>query len=106
MKLALKGIVIGMAVVVAMPGYLQAAASTVPIPVAPKIAVSGEAPSPCLKRHRPLQSAAHATRKGTSRKGKTASDNVANDLNAQELSRSGGPAPTQPGPAQGPGPRR
>ena len=108
MNRALNSIAIGAALVFAFAGWPQAAAAIAPITALPSIAApeNNEGSGSCLKRHRPLPSGAHAARKGASRKGKTASDNVANDLNAQELSRSGGPAPTQPGPAQGPGPRR
>src|SRR3954447_1065404 len=101
MNRVLNVIAIGAALAFAFPGWPHAAAATAPITALPSIAAPeiNEGSGSCLKRHRPLPSGAHSARKGTSRKGKTASDNVANDLNAQELSRSGGPPAATPAPA-------
>src|SRR3954454_13069905 len=85
MNRALNSIAIGAALVFAFAGWPQAAAAIAPITALPSIAApeNNEGSGSCLKRHRPLPSGAHAARKGASRKGKTASDNVANDLNVE-----------------------
>jgi hypothetical protein len=110
MKHLLNGLAIAAAIVIAGPVLAQTGARMAPMSSAPTVTVPmpepDETAAPTARRHHHRRpSRPHAARHGTSRSGAKASDHVANDLNAQELSRMGGGAPA-PAPAatQGPPP--
>ena len=91
MKHLLNGVAVAIVLALVSPAWSQTAT-----PIAPITSVSGmTAPEPgegsgSTARHRKRSaSKTHAA----SRTGTRASDNVANQLNAQELSKTGGPAP-------------
>ena len=96
MKQLLNGVAIAAAVAIAAPVWAQSGAPMTPSSRAPAAALTA-APAPMAKAH-----SKRATHRRTARRGKArmaASDSMANQLNAQELSRAGGGArnPMAPG---------
>ncbi|HLY47412.1 MAG TPA: hypothetical protein VKQ73_17670 [Stellaceae bacterium] len=101
MKTLLSGIAVAAVIAVAAPGWAQAPAT----PAAPGAPPAAAAPAPAPAAttppaHRPVRHGAAAAAPH-SRGGRGASDNVANQLNAQELGRLGAPAAAPEAPATG-----
>jgi len=114
MKHLLSGVAIAAALAVAAPAWAQTAAPMTPSSGAPAAAPPAAAAAPAAKARHKRVSHSHkqmshskAMRRGTARR--TSPDNIANQLNAQELARVGGSAAPdmagsrgygQPNPAQ------
>jgi hypothetical protein len=87
-KHLLNGVAVVAALAIAAPVWAQTAAPMAPSPRAPAPAASAAAPAaPAAKARHKRVSHHKATRRGMARK--TSPDNIANQLNAQELARVG-----------------
>src|SRR5712671_4255757 len=102
MKHLLSGTALAAALVIAAPVWAQTPmtpSSRTPAATAP------EAPMATTAHHKRMRMHHHATaRHGKTTRGASPSDNMANQLNAQELGRVGGSSPpsrAQPNPTQG-----
>ena len=106
MKHLLSGTALAAALVIAAPVWAQTPmtpSSRAPAATAPTAA--SEAPMATTAHHKRMRMHHHATaRHGKTARGASPSDNMANQLNAQELGRVGGSSPpgmAQPNPTQG-----
>ena len=87
MKHLLSGVAIAAALAVAAPAWAQTAAPMTPSSGAPAAAPPAAAAAPAAKARHKRVSHSKAMRRGTARR--TSPDNIANQLNAQELARVG-----------------
>jgi hypothetical protein len=106
MKHLLNGVAVVAALAIAAPVWAQTSAPMAPSSRAPAPAASAAEPAaPAAKARHKRVSHHKATRRGMT--GKASPDNIANQLNAQELARlGGGPAPGMGGPYGQPSPRQ
>jgi len=109
MKRLLSGTVIAAALVIAAPAWAQTSASPMTPPSAPSATSTPMGSMGSHMRSHRVKARHHATRHGKGRAG--SSDNVANQLNAQEAAKNAGggmggaPAPAMGGAAAPGGPR-
>lgn len=103
MKYLLNGAVIAAALAIGAPVWAQTGAPMNPSPAAPPAAAAPDEPMASSPRHhraRRHRVVRHARESREPRGGKSRADNMANELNQQELSRSQGSAPmAAPAPA-------